>query len=130
MPAAPLALLPDWILAALVWVVFLMVAGFVVSVFLALWLREDAGRHGMGVLTWPIILVVAGTLVPFIGAVAVLVVYYLARMEHPGTAAPPGPPGPSAPPPPPAAPPVTSCRTCGAPLSARAAYCANCGSSV
>lgn len=132
-PGWPLALLPDWLTAASIWILFLMLAGFFIFLFVALWVREDAERHGMSGILWGILLVAAGTLLVIVGGIVVLVVYFLVRIEHPGTARHPaiaGAPAPPPPPPAPAGPPVTSCKTCGAPVSLGAAFCPNCGSKV
>lgn len=131
--APGLALLPDWLVAASVWVLFLMITGFFVFLFVAMWVREDAQRRGMSGILWAALLVAAGTVFVFIGGVIVLIVYFLVRIEHPGVARAAGPapaPPPPPAPPPSAAPPVASCKTCGAPVAPRAAFCANCGSKV
>jgi hypothetical protein len=136
----------DWLGVWFIWICFAAIASLLIFLFIAIWLYKDAESRGMSGALWVLLLVVAGFFFPVVGGIVVLVIYLIARIEHPPgygygyagypPAAPPpayappypGPPTPTQPPAPAAVP--TKCRTCGAPLPANAAFCSNCGSKV
>ncbi|OGS45908.1 MAG: hypothetical protein A3K66_01310 [Euryarchaeota archaeon RBG_16_67_27] len=139
----------EWLGAFWVTICLVIVASLVVFILVAVWLYGDAERRGMNGLLWVLLLILASLFFAFVGGIIVLFIYLILRGERPVGAMPgaygagypaygPYPPQAAPPPVPPAAPaapgaapaPPTTCKSCGAPLHANAAFCANCGTKV
>lgn len=102
-----------------------IVAVFIISILIAIWVYRDAESRGMSGVLWLIVVLIAG----IIG----LIIYLVVRKDK-TPMAPPSfgtpPPGGSNPgwAPPPAA--QATCRNCGAPLPQGATFCEKCGTRV
>jgi len=124
-----------------------LIAIFVVSILIAIWVYRDAETRGMNGVLWLIVVLIAG--------IVGLIIYLVVRSDHPvrpagaypatpGYGPPPQyapgyypPPGtaPAAPPPqaPAAGAPaagMVTCRTCGTVSAVGVQYCRNCGAKL